>query len=290
MITVYADVLVALNILITYIFLVCTRVFTRLPTNKWGVAIASLLGGISSIMIFFDNMTPLLSIILKLIFCCIIVLIGFFPDSLKCFLKALLSFFGITVLFGGAIYFLELTLNSHKILYINGTVYFDMDIKYLLGAVFLIYGVFYISNYFFERNAFKNELYKVDIYYKNSCVTLTGFVDTGNSLTDALTNRLVFIGELSSLSPLFTYEEILYFKGNTSENIPQSLQGDVRLIPALTIGDTHLLKAFTPDKTEIIINKKSKEIKNICIAVVNKKLSAGEYSLLLNKNAVDFER
>ena len=34
-VTVYADVLVALNILLTYILIVATRVMVKIPTNKW---------------------------------------------------------------------------------------------------------------------------------------------------------------------------------------------------------------------------------------------------------------
>ncbi len=289
MITVYADVLVALNILFTYIFLVCTRAFTRIPTYKWGVALASLTGGMSSLIILFGEINIFLSISFKILSCAIIVFLSFLPNSIRSFFKVLLTFFGVSVIFGGAMYFIEITLNSHKILYLNGTVYFDMDIKYLSGTSFLIYGAFLAANYFSEKRAFKNELYKVTVWFENTSVTLTGFVDTGNSLTDPLTGRFVFIGELGAFSPLFTYEQLLFLKSNVLD-IPKSLQGKIHLIPASTVGESSLLKAFIPDKTEIMINKKKTEVKNACIAIVNKKLSAGEYSLLLNKNAVDFER
>ncbi len=289
MITVYADVLVALNILFTYIFLVCTRAFSHIPTYKWGVALASLTGGISSIIVLFGEINIFLSVGFKMLSCAIIVFLSFFPKSVRCFLKVFLTFFGVSVIFGGVMYFMEITLNSHKILYLNGTVYFDMDIKYLLAVSFIIYGTFLGTNYFLEKRTFKNELYNVTVRFDNASVTLTGFVDTGNSLTDPLTGRLVFVGELSALSPLFTYEHLMFLK-SSELYVPKSLQGKIHLIPASTVGENSLLKAFIPDKTEIMINKKTIEVKNACIAIVNKKLSAGEYNLLLNKNAVDFER
>ena len=55
MVTVYADVLVSVNILITYIFLVCVRVVFSAPTNKLLVALASFIGGLSSVVIFFET-------------------------------------------------------------------------------------------------------------------------------------------------------------------------------------------------------------------------------------------
>ena len=63
MICVYADVLVCLNVLITYIFLVCTRVAGNMPTNKWGVCIASVAGGLSSLIIFAGDIGLVLSVI-----------------------------------------------------------------------------------------------------------------------------------------------------------------------------------------------------------------------------------
>ena len=53
--TVYADVLVALNILITYIIIVASRVLCKIPTNKWAVSCACVLGGVSSRVIFCED-------------------------------------------------------------------------------------------------------------------------------------------------------------------------------------------------------------------------------------------
>ncbi len=281
---IYADVLVALNILFTYIFLVCVRVFTHIPTNKYGVAMASFLGGLSSIIVFFDNLGILIPSVYKVLTCSIIVLISFLPKNIKSFIKLFFSFLGVSIIFGGAMYFLEIWGGNHKILYFNGTVYYDMDIKYLIACTFLIYGCFSLCSYLLEKKANKNEVYRVKIFFRDVCVSLSGFVDTGNSLADVLTGKTVLIGELSALSPFFTYEELVFFKKGVFENIPDGLGGIIRLVPAFTVSENSLLPVFTPSKVTIFVNGKECEIKNVCIAVVNKKLLAGEYNLLLNKN------
>ncbi len=290
MITVYADVLVAVNILLTYIFLVCTRVFTRMPTYKWGIALASLFGGLSSLVIFLGEFSVVISIVLKLLISSIIIFFGFFPKNLRQYLKTMLSFFGVSIIFGGAMFFAEITFNSEKILYLNGTVYFDIDLKYLIGCTFLIYGIFTLVNCFFEKRAYKNELYTVEILFRGVNITLRGFVDTGNALKDILTGKYVFVCQLSSLACFFTYEELCFLKNNIAEKMPDSLQGIIRLVPALTVGENSLLKTFTPDKVQVYLGKNKKELKNVCIGIVNKNLSSGEYDLLLNKNAVEYER
>lgn len=287
MVAVYVDVLVCINILITYIFLVCTRVLSNVPSNKWGVCIGAIVGGLSSLTIFLDEMNIFLSVAVKLIVSALIVFFSFIPNRFKVFLKTYFSFFGISMLFGGAIYFIEITFRPHGVIYMNGTVYFDMDIKYLVGCTFLIYGIFLLSDYLFLRRATKNEIYKVSVTFRNTQVELLGYIDTGNNLTDSLTGRNVFVGELKALAPLFTYEECLFFRNMSIDNIPESLVGAIHFVPCKTVCESALLPAFVPCKAGLTLNKKQIKLENICIAVVDKSLSDGEYNLLLNKNITD---
>ena len=92
MVTVYADVLVALNILLTYILIVASRVVCKIPANKWAVMVASIVGGISSLIIFYDNVGVVFSCLYKIITGAIIVGIAFLPKGLKSFLKVFFSF------------------------------------------------------------------------------------------------------------------------------------------------------------------------------------------------------
>lgn len=288
MIAVYADVLVGINVLITYIFLVCTRVAGNMPTNKWGVCIASVLGGLSSLVIFAGNIGVTLSVLYKIFTASVIVGIGFLPDSIRKFIKVLLLFFGISIAFGGAMYFAEITFNPKGIMYLNGTVYFDMDIKYLVGCTFLIYGAFLGTDALLQRKASKSEIYDVSVTFRGITVTLSGYVDTGNNLADFLTGKKAFVGELKALSALFTYEEIKYFKGGNFENIPESLIGKIRLIPCKTVGDATLLPSFTPDEIQIQLRKKKIKSVDFCVAISDNSLSDGEYNILLNKAIYEY--
>ncbi len=280
MITVYVDVLVSLNILLTYLFLVCTRVFLKTPTSKTGIAFASLLGGLSSLIIYLDFINTGLSLIIKAAVGSLIVLSAFLPKSLRQFFKLFLAFFSITFLFGGAMFALELTLHPKKILYLNGTVYFDMDIKYLVGCVLVIYGIFLLFDFILGKINQSKEIFGVTLLFRNTELNLKGFIDTGNALQDGITGRLVAVGELKSLSPFFTYEEIQFFKNNTFDFIPETLKGEIRFIPCKTVGESMLLPAFMPDITKI----NGEKIPKICVAITNKNLSDGEYNILLNQN------
>ena len=283
MTTVYVDVLVSVNILITYIFLVCVRVFLRYPTNKWGVGIAALMGGLSSLIIFVPQVNTVVSIFYKIVVCCLIVLVSFLPKKMKQFIKTFLAFLGITFLFGGAIYAFQFVFKTKNILYMNGIVYFDMSIKYLVSSVIVVYGVFLAFDYFLMKSYGKNKLYDVKIKFRNNEVFIKGFLDTGNSLTDGLSGRPVVIGEIDALSSLFTYEELIFLKSGTYENIPESLIGKFRLIPCKTVGGSSLLPGFKAD--EFRINDNS--VHSVSVALVDKDLSENEYNILLNRNIME---
>lgn len=287
MIAVYADVLVCLNILFTYIFLVCTRVWGNMATHKWGVCLSSVVGGLSALIVLAGDIGLFLSLLFKATTSTVIVLLSFLPSSLKCFLKVYFRFLGVSIIFGGAMYFIEITMKPHNIMYFNGTVYFDMNIKYLVGCTFIIYGIFLLADFLIKRKAMKSEIYQVKIGFRDTAVEISGFVDSGNNLTDGLTGKTVFVGELKAFSPLFTYEEIEYFKSSNIEEIPDSIKGKIRFIPCHTINGGNLMPVFTPNV--LVIEIKGKKIncsKDFSVAIVNKDLG-GEYNILLNKAIYD---
>lgn len=282
--TVYADVLVALNILLTYIIIVASRVLCKIPTNKWAVLISSLIGGICSLVIFYENGGAVFSFLYKLITGAVIVGIGFLPKSPKQFLKEFLSFFGISLLFGGAMYALEITIHPKNIFFYNGTVYFDMSIAYLVASVLVIYGIFLLADYLITKHNNKGDKCQLEINFNNISVNMTAFIDTGNTLTDGMTGRPVIIAELSAVSPLFSREELLFFKNEAYDNVPESLNKSIRLIPCKTVTGDSLLKGFLPSFVRVE-SEKSAFVNDFCtVAITHKELSQGAYRALLNNN------
>ncbi len=287
MITVYADVLVALNILITYIILVASRVACRMATNRWGVAIASISGGLSSLIIFYERMPVIGSVFYKIVVASIITSVAFLPGSFRAFIKVFLSFFGISFLFGGVMYAVEITFKPKNILYFNGTVYFDMSITYLVGSILLIYGVFLLVNFFLLRRMSKREIYSVKITFRNVSTRVNGFVDSGNNLKDGLSNRPVIIAEMSAVAPLFSYEEIKYFKSGDYLAIPESLKTKVHLVPCKTVSGDSVLPAVIPQKVEYKTKNKRAVTDFVSVVICDKKLSSGEYNALLYSEIYD---
>ena len=286
----YADVLVSVNVLITYIFIVCTRVICKMATNKFLVAIGSFIGGFSSLIIFFDVKYQVLSFFIKLLTAAVIVAVSFLPRSIRGFIKLYSGFFTVSVIFGGVMYFLEITINPEKIMYYNGTVYFDMSLAYLVGSVLVIYGLFLLVQYFLDKKVSSENLCEVKIFFRNSAVSLLSIIDTGNNLTDGLTGRPVVVAELSAVAPLFDFSELDFLKKGNYENIPEALKKYIRMVPCGAVTGDGLLLAFIPEKVEVK-TKTRVYINDYCvIAVLNKQLSEGEYKALLNEKILQNSR
>ena len=280
--TVYADVLVALNILLTYILIVAARVLCRVPTNKWTVLIASIIGGACSLVIFYEKGGAVFSFAYKLVTASVIASVAFMPKSLRSFIKVLSAFFGVSLLFGGGVFALEITLHPKNIYFYNGTVYFDMSIAYLVASVLVIYGAFLLADYFIRRHSAKGGKCQLEITYNKTSVSMTALVDTGNSLTDGMTGRPVIVAELSAVAPLLSREELMFFRSGDIENVPESLRKSLRLIPCKTVTGETLLKGLVADFVEIKDMEKSCKNSFCTVALTQKELSQGEYRALLN--------
>lgn len=287
---IYADVLVALNILITYILIVAVRVFCKIPTNKWVVMVASLVGGFSALIIFWENMNMVLSVVYKLICGGVIAGVAFLPKNMKTFLKTYLGFFLVSFLFGGAVYAFQIAFKPRNILYYNGIVYFDMSISYLVGCVLSVYGVFLIGDYFITRHTLKDSKCLLEITYNNMSVTIPAIVDTGNSLQDGLSGRPVIVAELSAIAPVFDREELLFFKNQDYKNVPQRLYKVFRLVPCSAVTGEGLLPSFVPQIVKVTTEKGVYKTTFCTIGVVNKPLSSGEYKALVSNNIFEIGR
>ena len=280
--TVYADVLVALNILLTYILIVAARALCRAPTNKWAVLLASVIGGACSLVIFYEKGGAVFSLAYKLVTASVIASVAFMPKSIRNFVKELLAFFGVSLLFGGGVLALEITLHPKSIYFYNGTVYFDMSIAYLVASVLVIYGIFLLADYLIKRHNTKYGKCLLEITYNKTSVSMTALVDTGNSLTDGMTGRPVIVAELSAAAPLLSREELMFFRSGDIENVPESLRKSLRLIPCKTVAGDSLLKAFVPDFVKITEGKNSYKNSFCTVALTERELSQGSYNALLN--------
>lgn len=236
---IYLDVLVIVNTYITWIFLALIESLTHFDIKKTNLILASLLGGISSLLILVDSENTYMGIALLLIkitayiLCTLIAFHGAVPKR-----KAIYSayYIGLNILLGGAVKFISEHTKSTTFFIYNGTVYINISVYMLVAMTAMLYLIISVIERIAEYRACRNRSYKVKIVYHDVEYVLDGIADTGNSAHDLFTGKPVVICKGISL-----YDSSSEF---------------VRIIPYTTISGEGMLYAVSPESVTVTDDNK----------------------------------
>ena len=241
---VYLDLLILLNFIIDCLILISVDVLLKRRTKFRRIIFASLIGSLSILLLFYIN-GPAGILAYKIITSIIMVLISFKYENFHYFKENLFWLYMISIILGGSIYLLnnQITLTNEALIFNSVGFTINVGLIIILGPIIIYKYLAYQK----RLTIHTSNLYDVDIYYKDKVLSGTGFLDTGNKLTD----------------PYFHRPIILVHK----ELIKQEVK--VFFVPYKVLNDEGLLEVFKPDK--IIIDGK-----------VNKKALIGLSDINLN--------
>lgn len=254
---IYVDVLFIVNFFITYLLLLLTKALLKSSAKTARMLISSLIGGLYSLVILIDDLTPLVSVLGKLAVSAVLVLIAFGFRRITSFIKDVALFYFSNMLFLGVILCFQLIFNSKAAAVNNSTVYFDISAPVLLMSAFSAYVISIAVIKIYNKTLGKTEIYNLKIFKNGDCHTMLAFLDSGNKLTEPFSSYPVIIVDSSKMF----YE---------SE----------RIIPFNTVGGDGILQAFKPDKIEISNGKNKIETDRVYIALSN--VEEQNYSAILN--------
>ena len=174
----YIDLFFIFNVIMDYIIIMSTSILLKRRTSYIRMILSSLIGGISSLVLF----TSLNKIVIEIISIVIMVLISFGYKDIRYLIKNILYMYIISTLLGGIIYLFNIKVSN------------SMFLTYLIIIVISIeVMILYIKENKKMRSIYNN-YYKIDIYFKDrEKLSLIGFVDTGNNLYDPYKKRPVII-------------------------------------------------------------------------------------------------
>ncbi|TWE08911.1 stage II sporulation protein GA (sporulation sigma-E factor processing peptidase) [Neobacillus bataviensis] len=259
--TVYLDVIWALNLLFDSLLLYLTAIFLKRRIQLWRI----IAGGFIGSLIILLSFTPLNAYtshpISKLICSMFMVLIAFGFKRLTFFFKALMTLYVSTFLIGGAImgahYFIQSDLElSVKVLASSVKGYGDP-----ISWLFVLIG-FPLAWHFARKNVESMEMTKiqfeqivdVELHIDNETLHFKGLVDSGNQLYDPLSKLPVMFVSVKdqveavpeSVSKLAAADPEQFIMG--SQDISHEWQHRLRIIPYKVVGQEHqLIVAIKPD-------------------------------------------
>lgn len=270
---IYADVLIFLNTVITFLLLLTVKQFTGAMTGAGRLTLASFAGGCYSLIILAPQMNVFLMLLTKAAMCVSIVFIAFKAKSLKKMAKCSLLFLAFSFLYAGIMYSLSFVLDSSYFSVNNGSVYFDLSVYSLIVISAVIYTVIWFLRKRFFTPSPEDMIYCADISYRENTVKVKALLDSGNSVRDIYTGKPVIILSSSSAESL------------TGQKLPELPgEGDIplRLIPVNSLSSKKLLPAFTAEKAVIFCDNGDREIKAPCVAVTEDSLGGEKYQALIS--------
>ena len=256
---VYVDVLIILNTLVNYFMLLAVRKITRTHISRLRIALGSLVGGTSSMLIFLEDLGLIMTVI-KLITAFLMIVITFGAKSLKSLFKKVFWLFAISFIFGGIMFAVYIITDTDILIYTNGIVYFDIDITFLVVCSVFAYIIITVIIKFTDKKAPQSQEYYVTIQQNSKIISETALMDTGNNLREPFSSY-----------PVVMVEKDLFSKFIIPEN-------KLRLIPVSTVNGDSLIKAFRPEYLKI----NSFTTDNVYIGESTVPLD--EYKIILNIN------
>lgn len=265
---IYADVLVIINIYITYILLVLTAVFGGVKRHAGRLAVASVLSGFYSLIIIIPDISDAVISLSKLFFSLLMLFISFGKVSRKAFLRLGAVFFCVNFAFAGVMLALWLFVAPEGMYYNSSVVYFDIDTGTLILLTVVCYLVLSLIHRFMQKKVPRDSVYDCTVYVSDKSFKCNCFLDTGNSLKDCYTGSSVIIVNKK------------LFGGIIGDN-PFESELKIRLIPHSTVSGEGMLYAFTCERAEICGLTKRGTVKNITVALTEEKIRGGRFDGIL---------
>ncbi len=258
---IYIDVLIVINIYITYFTLKATsRLFHSGYKLKRLIA-ASVLGGISSVSAVLP-LSFLPAVLLRFALTTAITLTAFGYSGIKpLVMRSLTNICAATLVCGGAILLREATGNSFFAA-AGGYAYLDVSILTLVFATTAVYFVLSLFRRIADKPA-EGELITVKIKQGDKTAIVYAYPDSGNNLRDFLSGKPVIICRKDRISGLMPKEKL-------------------RIIPFSSVGGSGIVTAFRPDCVTVKCENGEEKTVDVLIGTGGDSLENESFDAILN--------
>ena len=274
---VYVDVLLVVNLIVDFFLLKITFKLLKTDPKPIRVLISSGIGAVSSLYIFFPESTAFINITYQLIIGSLIMLTALGFKSLKYFLRSVAVFFTVTCVYGGIMTALWQVLKPKGMVINNSVVYFNISPLVLILSTVSGYFLYLFLNKILALPSKTAKKCSLNLYALGKSVGLTGIIDTGNSITDVLSNSEIIIVDKAVAVSLLGTEDF--------SNDPLYATR-YRTIPCETVMGRSLLEGFRCDMGEIRFEDKVIPLTNPVIALSKTPIKEN-YSAILNPKILE---
>ncbi len=269
---IYADVLIVINVYITYFILKSTSLLTKETPDSIRLFFASLLGGAYSLTVLLPEKVQSILGVARFGVAVFFVFVAFGFTSPRVFLRLNLCFLFCSFVYAGLMLALWYFISPAGMYFNGSVVYFDIDILTLVLLTIGCYAFLKLFECLFRTRAPVNTVFCCKIIFNGREYELKAFLDTGNSLKDYFTGKPVII----ACRELFLQEFPDGFEMKSD-----LFNKKIRYIFCDTLNGKGLLPAFTPENVHIKGADYDFFTDGVTVALTDKKLLQGEYDAIL---------
>lgn len=266
---IYLDVLILINLYVTYFQILAVSVFTHRKTVWYRKLSAAGIGAVASLSIFIPQEMVLTLTLLKIFLCALIAFVAFGYTGFRAYAVSVLFLMLVSFVFSGLMLCVWLFAAPMKMLFINGTVYFGIDTMTIILSTCAAYGVVRIIRYILDKNGKTDGKYTVIIKNNGRECRLSALADSGNGMVDCFSGLPVIVCRrdmCADVSPPAI--EMIENNSDISEIGTQMIKG-VRIMPFSTVGKGGLICMFKAES--VVIDDETNEEKypvNALIGIV----------------------
>ena len=266
---IYLDVLILINLYVTYFQILAVSVFTHRKTVWYRKLSAAGIGAVASLSIFIPQEMVLTLTLLKIFLCALIAFVAFGYTGCRAYAVSVLFLMLVSFVFSGLMLCVWLFAAPMKMLFINGTVYFGVDTMTIILSTCAAYGVVRIIRYILDKNGKTDGKYTVIIKNNGRECRLSALADSGNGMVDCFSGLPVIVCRrdmCADVSPPAI--EMIENNSDISEIGTQMIKG-VRIMPFSTVGKGGLICMFKAES--VVIDDETNEEKypvNALIGIV----------------------
>jgi len=273
---IYVDVLFIINFIIDYILLSITSFFVKKPPRIIKLCTAASIGALFAATAFFLPGNMLFSLCASCVVSFIMIAISFGVGKASQLLKNLSVFYLVSAAISGIGFCIIFSGSATHTTVNNGIFYADINAYTLLCIfIFSILLIHTATGYIRKQKIKSCFLYNITIEKNGRSVSDVAFYDSGNFLSDPISQKSVMVAEWQSVSGLFEENKVT----EAIVNHPK----DFLYIGCRSFGNSIGMYAFSPD------NVYSDEIdmrEQVLVAITENTLDKeGTYRMILPNTA-----
>jgi len=281
--TVYIDTLFLINFIINDLLLLAAAKITGTRIFRLRIAGGAAFGGLYAVAAVFPQFGFLTAVPFKITAALLMALIAYGLKPACGFIRLLLVFMGISMALGGGVMIVALLLSGtgavSNVLQ-GGGYYYPVSARALILTSAACYALITLVFRASARRIGRTSTAKIVARFENLQVRFEALVDTGNALTDPVTNAMVIVAQREAIKGLLP-EPVYYLLDQSLLSDPVQAMEQLavlgaaarfRLIPYRSVGVKNgMLLAFRPDSVTIDGKHKS----GLLIALSPHKLCEG---------------